>query len=131
MCPGSFRMTLLGFLKRDAKAAAPEGEPTPASPSPEPAPSLPAPAADNVAHLVRESIDMIELDLGKLIADKEADRTNATVGAALGMAVQGVQIVRVHDVRPMREALALQIGPDYYRILFTTAFLFCAALLPV
>jgi dihydropteroate synthase len=44
--------------------------------------------------------------LGKLIGGKEADRTNATVGAALGLAVQGVQIVRVHDVRPLREALA-------------------------
>lgn len=44
--------------------------------------------------------------LGKLIGDKEADRTQATVGAALGLAVQGVQIVRVHDVRPLREALA-------------------------
>jgi dihydropteroate synthase len=43
--------------------------------------------------------------LGKLIGDKEADRTNATVGAALALAVQGVQIVRVHDVRPLREAL--------------------------
>jgi dihydropteroate synthase len=44
--------------------------------------------------------------LGKLIGDKEADRTHATVGAALGLAVQGVQIIRVHDVRPVREALA-------------------------
>ena len=44
--------------------------------------------------------------LGKLIGDKEADRTNATVGGALALAVQGVQIVRVHDVRPVREALA-------------------------
>jgi dihydropteroate synthase len=43
--------------------------------------------------------------LGKLIGDKETDRTNATVGAALALAVQGVQIVRVHDVRPVREAL--------------------------
>jgi dihydropteroate synthase len=43
--------------------------------------------------------------LGKLIGDKEADRTHATVGAALGLAVQGVQILRVHDVRPVREAL--------------------------
>jgi len=43
--------------------------------------------------------------LGKLIGDKDADRTNATVGAALALAVQGVQIVRVHDVRPLREAL--------------------------
>jgi dihydropteroate synthase len=44
--------------------------------------------------------------LGKLIGDKDADRTNVTVGAALALAVQGVQIVRVHDVRPVREALA-------------------------
>jgi dihydropteroate synthase len=43
--------------------------------------------------------------LGKLIGNKEADRTNATVGAALALAVQGLQIVRVHDVRPVREAL--------------------------
>jgi dihydropteroate synthase len=43
--------------------------------------------------------------LGKLIGDKEADRTNATVGGALALAVQGVQIVRVHDVRPVYEAL--------------------------
>jgi dihydropteroate synthase len=44
--------------------------------------------------------------LGKLIGDREADRTHATVGAALSLATQGVQIVRVHDVRPVREALA-------------------------
>ena len=43
--------------------------------------------------------------LGKLLGDDQADRTNATVGAALALAVQGVQIVRVHDVRPVREAL--------------------------
>ncbi|HEX3602327.1 MAG TPA: dihydropteroate synthase [Lacipirellulaceae bacterium] len=45
--------------------------------------------------------------LGKLIGDKEADRVNANVGAALGLAVQGVQIVRVHDVRAVREALTV------------------------
>jgi dihydropteroate synthase len=43
--------------------------------------------------------------LGKLLGDKDADRTNATVGAALSLALQGVQIIRVHDVRPVREAL--------------------------
>lgn len=36
-----------------------------------------------------------------------------------------------YTLRPMREALALEIGPDYYRVLFTVAFVFCAALLPV
>lgn len=43
--------------------------------------------------------------LGKLLGDKQADRTSATVGAALSLAVQGVQMIRVHDVRPVREAL--------------------------
>ena len=43
--------------------------------------------------------------LGKLLGDKQADRTSATVGAALALAAQGVQVLRVHDVRPVREAL--------------------------
>jgi len=43
--------------------------------------------------------------LAKLIGDKQADRTAVTVGAALGLAVRGVQILRVHDVRPVSEAL--------------------------
>jgi dihydropteroate synthase len=43
--------------------------------------------------------------LRKIIGDNEADLNNATVGAALALAVQGVQIVRVHDVRAVHEAL--------------------------
>lgn len=43
--------------------------------------------------------------LGKLIGDPNADRTAATVGVALSLASQGVQILRVHDVRPVCEAL--------------------------
>ncbi len=43
--------------------------------------------------------------LGKLLDDEQADRTSATVGAALSLAVQGVQVIRVHDVRGVREAL--------------------------
>ncbi|MEM9353790.1 MAG: dihydropteroate synthase [Planctomycetota bacterium] len=43
--------------------------------------------------------------LAKLLGDKEADRTLATVGSALALAGQGVQVIRVHDVRPVREAL--------------------------
>ncbi len=43
--------------------------------------------------------------LGKLLGDEQADRTSATVGAALSLAVQGVQVIRVHDVRGVREAL--------------------------
>jgi dihydropteroate synthase len=43
--------------------------------------------------------------LGKLLGDDQADRTHATVGVALSLAAQGVQVLRVHDVRPVREAL--------------------------
>jgi dihydropteroate synthase len=43
--------------------------------------------------------------LAKLIGDKQADRTTATIGVALTLAGKGVQILRVHDVRPVREAL--------------------------
>jgi dihydropteroate synthase len=43
--------------------------------------------------------------LGKLIGDERADRTQATVGAALGLARQDVQVLRLHDVRSVREAL--------------------------
>lgn len=43
--------------------------------------------------------------LAKLLSDKLADRTAATVGAGLSMAASGIQILRVHDVRPMRDAL--------------------------
>jgi len=45
--------------------------------------------------------------LGKLIGDKVGDRTNATVWATLSLARQGVQVVRVHDVRLVREALTV------------------------
>ncbi|HEX5471030.1 MAG TPA: dihydropteroate synthase [Lacipirellulaceae bacterium] len=45
--------------------------------------------------------------LSKLIGDKEADLDRATAIAALALAVQGVQIVRVHDVRVVQEALAV------------------------
>ncbi len=45
--------------------------------------------------------------LGKVLGDPEADRTAATIGVSLALAGQGVQIVRVHDVRPVREALLL------------------------
>ncbi len=45
--------------------------------------------------------------LGTVLGDKEADRTAATVGVALSLARQGVQIVRVHDVGAVRDALLL------------------------
>ena len=53
--------------------------------------------------------------LGKVLGDMEADRTTATIGVALGLVSQGVQVLRVHDVRPVREALTLfaaTVAPD-------------------
>jgi dihydropteroate synthase len=43
--------------------------------------------------------------LGKIQGDKAADRDIATAGAALAAAAQGVQVLRVHTVRVVREAL--------------------------
>jgi dihydropteroate synthase len=45
--------------------------------------------------------------IGKVLGDKAADRTAGTIGGALALVRQGVQILRVHDVRPVREALLL------------------------
>jgi dihydropteroate synthase len=43
--------------------------------------------------------------LGKILGDKEANRDVATAGAALVAAGQGIQVLRVHNVRVVREAL--------------------------
>jgi dihydropteroate synthase len=45
--------------------------------------------------------------IGKVLRDKEADRTAGTVGVCLSLASQGVQILRVHDVAPVRQALLI------------------------
>lgn len=45
--------------------------------------------------------------IGKLLGDKDAPRLFGTLGSALALAAQGVQVIRVHDVRPLREALSL------------------------
>lgn len=45
--------------------------------------------------------------IGKLIGDKTADRTAGTIGGALALARQGVQVIRVHDVGAVRQALAV------------------------
>lgn len=45
--------------------------------------------------------------VGKVLGDKDADRTAGSVGVALSLARQGVQVLRVHDVRATREALSL------------------------
>jgi dihydropteroate synthase len=45
--------------------------------------------------------------IGKVLGDKEADRTAGTVGVCLSLARQGVQLLRVHDVAAVRQALLL------------------------
>jgi dihydropteroate synthase len=45
--------------------------------------------------------------IGAVLDDPEADRTAGTIGVALSLARQGVQILRVHDVAPVRQALKL------------------------
>jgi dihydropteroate synthase len=42
--------------------------------------------------------------LAKLIGDAQADRTAATIGGALALGWQGVHVIRVHDVAPVRQA---------------------------
>jgi dihydropteroate synthase len=45
--------------------------------------------------------------IGHVLGDKDADRTAGTIGVALSLARQGVQVLRVHDVAPVRQALLL------------------------
>ncbi|MCA9152384.1 MAG: dihydropteroate synthase, partial [Planctomycetales bacterium] len=45
--------------------------------------------------------------MAKVLGNTEADRTNATIGASLALAQRGIQVLRVHDVRPVREALLM------------------------
>jgi dihydropteroate synthase len=45
--------------------------------------------------------------IAHVIGDKTADRTPGTIGVACSLAAQGVQIIRVHDVAPVRQALEL------------------------
>ena len=45
--------------------------------------------------------------IGKVLGDKQADRTAGTIGVSISLALQGVQILRVHDVQAVRQALEL------------------------
>lgn len=45
--------------------------------------------------------------IAKVLGDKEIDRTAGTAGSALALARQGVQVIRVHDVAAVRQALLL------------------------
>ena len=45
--------------------------------------------------------------IAHVLDDRECERMSGTVGAALGLATQGVQVLRVHDVAEVRRALVL------------------------
>jgi dihydropteroate synthase len=45
--------------------------------------------------------------IGQVLGDPAAERTFGTIGAALAAARQGVQVLRVHDVAAVRQALRL------------------------
>jgi dihydropteroate synthase len=45
--------------------------------------------------------------IAKVIGDKTADRTPGTIGVACSLAAQRVQVLRVHDVAAVRQALML------------------------
>jgi dihydropteroate synthase len=45
--------------------------------------------------------------IAKLLGEKTIDRTAGTVGVCLSLASQGVQILRVHDIAAVRQALVL------------------------
>lgn len=45
--------------------------------------------------------------IGKILGDKEVDRTAATTGVTLALARQGVQVIRVHDMAESAQALQL------------------------
>ena len=45
--------------------------------------------------------------IGEVLGDSRADRTAGTIGVAVSLARQGVQILRVHDVAAVRQALLL------------------------
>jgi len=45
--------------------------------------------------------------IGKVLGDEEADRTAGTMGVATSLARQGIQVLRVHDVGSVRQAIML------------------------
>lgn len=45
--------------------------------------------------------------IAKLLGDKEADRTAATLGVSLALAMRGIQVIRVHDVAQTVQAMQL------------------------
>jgi dihydropteroate synthase len=45
--------------------------------------------------------------IGKVLGDKEADRSIGNIGVALALAAKRVQVLRVHEIAPIHQALSL------------------------
>jgi dihydropteroate synthase len=45
--------------------------------------------------------------IGKVLGDKDADRSLGNLGVALALSAQRVQVLRVHEIAPIRQALSL------------------------
>jgi dihydropteroate synthase len=45
--------------------------------------------------------------IGRVLGQREADRRDGTIGVCLALARQGIQVLRVHDVEPVLQALLL------------------------
>jgi dihydropteroate synthase len=45
--------------------------------------------------------------IGKVLGDQQTDRTAGTLGVCLALARAGIQVLRVHDIAPVRQALLL------------------------
>lgn len=45
--------------------------------------------------------------IGHILGDKTADRAAGTLGVSLGLALRGVQVIRLHEIRATREAWQL------------------------
>jgi dihydropteroate synthase len=45
--------------------------------------------------------------IGRVLGDQAGDRKAGTIGVCLALAAQGVQVLRVHDVEPVRQALLM------------------------
>jgi dihydropteroate synthase len=54
--------------------------------------------------------------IGRVLDDPKADPLPGTIGVALALARQGVQVLRVHDVGPVRQALLLFEAADGYAV---------------
>jgi methyl-accepting chemotaxis protein len=93
-------MSLLARLTREAKAPAPEDmadAPASASISAPESTLVPAEATTTISAAVRESIDMIELDLGKMIAEVGAAAEQVHVGIAASSGSLGSIRSRTED----------------------------------